>query len=234
MDSGAQGEFLNRQYVYENKIPATPLRRPISLYNVDGTPNKSKFITHCVWLKVRIGEQKVDTRFLVSDIGKETAILGLPWLKKYNPQIDWEKGTMNIDTAKLRVRVLDIIRKRNNLGRAEIIKPRPKTTMEEIPEEDRPYNKPLGPFEPILQKIENTDEINLLRTYIESDNLLNNNVWTDIAEEELWINAKTSISQKLQHEADKAQENPKVTLPERYNEFKDIFEKEPSERLPEH
>jgi hypothetical protein len=34
------------------------------------------------------------TRLLVSGLGKETIILGLPWLRKTNPDINWKKGTL--------------------------------------------------------------------------------------------------------------------------------------------
>jgi len=31
---------------------------------------------------------------LVTRLGQEKAILGLPWLRKINPDIDWSKGTL--------------------------------------------------------------------------------------------------------------------------------------------
>ncbi|ESK81897.1 pro-pol protein [Moniliophthora roreri MCA 2997] len=33
---------------------------------------------------------------LVTDLGPEEVILGLPWLRKVNPDIDWRAGLMNI------------------------------------------------------------------------------------------------------------------------------------------
>ena len=32
------------------------------------------------------------TDFLVTELGAEYVILGLPWLREMNPQVDWEKG----------------------------------------------------------------------------------------------------------------------------------------------
>ena len=34
--------------------------------------------------------------FLVTDLGPEDIILGLPWLRNVNPNIDWQAGTMDI------------------------------------------------------------------------------------------------------------------------------------------
>ena len=46
------------------------------------------------------------TDFLVANSGDEDIILGLPWLQKTNPQIDWEKGHLSVKT--LRVTIEDI------------------------------------------------------------------------------------------------------------------------------
>jgi len=38
-----------------------------------------------------------DQEFLITDIGPEDIILGLPWLRHHNPNIDWKKGTLKFD-----------------------------------------------------------------------------------------------------------------------------------------
>jgi len=62
-------------------------------------------------------------------------------------------------------------------------------------------------------------KIDLMKTYLDN-------------EDEVWIKAKTSISQELAHKTidDKA----KVELPEVYAEYRMVFEKEASEWMPEH
>ena len=101
IDSGAQGKFLNKDFALQNKIALNKLNTPITVYNVDGTKNNSRKIEYSTWLKVKVDNKEMNTRFLVTDIGKETMILGLPWLKQYNPVIDWDKGTMDISNVKL-------------------------------------------------------------------------------------------------------------------------------------
>ena len=92
IDSGARGKFLNKDFALQNKIALNKLNNPITVYNVDGTKNNSGKIEYSTWLKVKVDDKEMNTRFLVTDISKETMILGLPWLKQYNPVINWDKG----------------------------------------------------------------------------------------------------------------------------------------------
>jgi hypothetical protein len=39
------------------------------------------------------------TNFLVTDLGSEDIILGLPWLRKVNPTIDWDFGEIEIPNS---------------------------------------------------------------------------------------------------------------------------------------
>ena len=100
IDSGAGGTFLDKRFALENKIALTPLDKPIKVFNVDGTKNKAGTIEHCIWLKIQIGKRQISTRFLVTGLGKDRIILGLPWLKEYNPKIDWNQGTIEINLDK--------------------------------------------------------------------------------------------------------------------------------------
>jgi len=42
-----------------------------------------------LWLDVH--RKRLQTWFLVTRLGQEKVILGLPWLRKINPNIDWSK-----------------------------------------------------------------------------------------------------------------------------------------------
>jgi hypothetical protein len=60
---------------------------------VDGTPNKKGTITHCTKGEMEINGRRSRLTFLVTGLGNESIILGLLWLQKVNPAIDWKKGT---------------------------------------------------------------------------------------------------------------------------------------------
>jgi hypothetical protein len=45
IDCGAEGTFIDQNFVQTNRIPVTRLKKPIEVFNVDGTPNKRGEIT---------------------------------------------------------------------------------------------------------------------------------------------------------------------------------------------
>ena len=63
--------------------------------NVDGSLNHAGTITHYVNITLEIGKRKRKERLLVTKLGKQKIILGLPWLQRENPDIDWQWKTIN-------------------------------------------------------------------------------------------------------------------------------------------
>lgn len=100
LDSGATGLFINRTYAATHQLTLSPLRTMLPLYNIDGSPNKAGAITQFCRLRLTIGNHDKEWDFLVTDLGPEDVILGLPWLREVNPRVDWEGGTMEINEAK--------------------------------------------------------------------------------------------------------------------------------------
>ena len=99
VDSGATALFINKRFVKQNNMKMHPLRNPIVLYNIDGSINKAGSLTDFVRLTLTIGSHTDTHDFLVTDLGPENLILGLPWLKKVNPVIDWESGEMELPSS---------------------------------------------------------------------------------------------------------------------------------------
>ena len=103
IDSGAEGQFIDSEFAKRHKLELIPLEHPIPVRNVDNTPNSQGPIRHCLWKNTYLGSKRVRTRFLVTSLGKQTMILGLPWLRKYNPTIDWAKGTLRINRIRKKI-----------------------------------------------------------------------------------------------------------------------------------
>ena len=220
----------------------TKLKKPIILYNVDGTKNKAGAIEYSTWLKIQMEDKLMNIRLLITDLGKETIILRLPWLQQYNPTIGWAKGMLDLTTVKSQSTFQEVLHWKIDLKRAVIPTKILQPTIEEIFEDlellsDR---KPL-PFDGlILQQIyskeedDNKDEIDLLQAYLGKED--ENKIYPELDEEEIevnkiWIQVKKSISQELTHNS--STEGPKVILPEAYTEYKDVFDKKTSQWLPE-
>ena len=96
IDSGATALFLDHSFIKKNQISLTPLCHPINLYNIDGSSNQAGQITHFARLKLGLDGFDEWTDFLATNLGGENAILGLPWLCKVNPHIDWQQGYIHI------------------------------------------------------------------------------------------------------------------------------------------
>ena len=81
IDSGATGLFLHQKFIDRHKIFTRALPHPITLYNIDGTPNLAGKITHSAQLLSTIsGNPPQLLKYLVTNLGTEDIILGLPWL----------------------------------------------------------------------------------------------------------------------------------------------------------
>ena len=95
LDTGAGGKFIDQNFVLANGIRTLKLEKPITVYNVDGTQNKQGTITRYAEVNLQIGEKTTATRLMVTGLGKQKVILGFPWFEEMNPEINWEKGTLN-------------------------------------------------------------------------------------------------------------------------------------------
>jgi len=98
LDSGAEGIYINANYVKKHQFPLQELRTPIYPWNVDGTPNKNGAIHHTAILQMEMGNNYREwIMFLVIDIGNHDILLGTDWLKAHNPNINWAKNMIHID-----------------------------------------------------------------------------------------------------------------------------------------
>jgi hypothetical protein len=96
LDCGATRLFLDKCYVNKNGLPTRQLQKPVPVLNVDGTPNEAGAITHVVDLILHYKEHAERTLFAVTFLGSQEMILGLPWLCKHNPEVDWQSGEVKM------------------------------------------------------------------------------------------------------------------------------------------
>jgi Retroviral aspartyl protease len=88
LDTGAGGEFIDQNFVQNQKIGTKELKYPIEVFNVDGTPNKQGTITKYTWLDLTINRQTQTHNLFVTGLGKQEIILGYPWFKQTNLDIN--------------------------------------------------------------------------------------------------------------------------------------------------
>ena len=74
------------------------LETPVKAYNIDGMENKKRKIKNYVNLQFSLNGKEFQERFYVTGLGKQKVILGLPWLRKHNPGINWQTGKLEWQT----------------------------------------------------------------------------------------------------------------------------------------
>ena len=90
LDSGATENFIDPRTMEQLRLPIRKLAYPRIIYNIDGTLNKARSITHVCPIKLQIGDQIQEMNFYVTDLGQDRMILGFPFLQQFNPKINWE------------------------------------------------------------------------------------------------------------------------------------------------
>lgn len=91
VDSGASGYFIDHDFVIAQGLTTTKLLLPLTVKNVDNSENLAGRIKEKVTLTFDILGRKMRATFMVTTLGKQAIILGLPWLEEENPDINWKK-----------------------------------------------------------------------------------------------------------------------------------------------
>ena len=89
LDSGATGMFVNWDFVQRHRLETTPLPQPVLLHNIDGSANEHGSITEEVHAFLRFGQHSERAQFTVTNLGRQSVIIGHPWLSHHNPEVDW-------------------------------------------------------------------------------------------------------------------------------------------------
>jgi len=77
LDSGAEGIYINANYVKKHQFPLQELKTLIYPRNVDETPNKNGAIRHTAILQMEMGNNHRERiMFLVTDTGNHDILLG--------------------------------------------------------------------------------------------------------------------------------------------------------------
>ena len=108
VDSGATDNFISTRVLKQMKIGTLQLKKPWTIWNINGTHNKAGAITHFVDLQVRCGTTIKDMKFLVTDLGEDKIVLGYPWLVAFKPKIDWKNAVLAEEMQPLVIKTLGL------------------------------------------------------------------------------------------------------------------------------
>ena len=90
LDSGVTGLVMSSEFAKKQGFKLKKLERPINVRNVNGLWNKEGPIENTVEFNIYYQGHRERTEIDVIGEQKWTVILGMLWLARYNPEIDWK------------------------------------------------------------------------------------------------------------------------------------------------
>jgi hypothetical protein len=100
VDCGATENFIDERYVKQNNIPLRHKAIPRRVLAVDGREVANGPVTHDALVDLTINNHYETIRLHCITIGNSPMIVGLPWFRKHNPNIDWKEGRVTFDSAR--------------------------------------------------------------------------------------------------------------------------------------
>ena len=95
IDSGANASFISEKFIKKNKIAAIPTASSSVVVLADGGEKTTNHIVLNAVLKIDSYSDK-SLKFHVTDLCDVDIILGMDWLHKYNPDIDWKNSIVKL------------------------------------------------------------------------------------------------------------------------------------------
>jgi len=222
LDSGATGNFIDKDFVHTKGISTQNIFCPIPVFNMDGSPNEARQISKVVDMVLRYKTYSERMLLAVSNLGKQSMILGYTWLKDYNLEVNWQTGEVQMNRCPPRCEGCRVIRKEQASRKKvetkaiNICRSRPSPEhVEDLEEDETPLQICEVEYEP-------------------GDRLFMTRILSEPAVENL--HATSTISQKLAEDACQASETQKglLPLPDCAKGFESVFAKKDFDILPDY
>ncbi|QRV95333.1 Retrotransposable element Tf2 protein [Ceratobasidium sp. AG-Ba] len=94
LDSGASSIFISENIVRNFQLFKKKLDKPRRLKVIDGREIESGRVEHYVTLNLKIFDHEEEVDAYVVNVGNHDLVLGMAWLKRHNPAIDWDKKSL--------------------------------------------------------------------------------------------------------------------------------------------
>ena len=96
LDSSATGLVMSSEFARKKGFKLKKLERPMQVRNVDRSFNREGPIENTVEINMYYKGHVERTEIDVMGGQKWGVILGMPWLARYNPEIDWKTGEVKM------------------------------------------------------------------------------------------------------------------------------------------
>ncbi|QRV88426.1 Retrotransposable element Tf2 protein [Ceratobasidium sp. AG-Ba] len=94
LDSGASSIFISERIVQDFQLFKKKLDKPCRLKVIDGREIDSGRVEHYVTINLKIFDHEEEVDAYVVNVGNQDLVLGMAWLKRHNPVIDWDKKSL--------------------------------------------------------------------------------------------------------------------------------------------
>ena len=99
INSGATGKFINLGLLSLVNVPLKKMSQPVRTFNVNGSLNKQGTIMWKASTRMLLSKELENIELMVVGLGCCQIILGMPWLKTWNPHIDWKSHSLSFPTS---------------------------------------------------------------------------------------------------------------------------------------
>ena len=97
LDSRANATFIDKAVAERLELMLEALANPVCVFNVDSFHNSAGDVTHAINITVDFLRHQEELHTEVTNLRKNSLILGYTWLRKHNLMIDWEKGMVKFN-----------------------------------------------------------------------------------------------------------------------------------------
>jgi hypothetical protein len=100
VDSGASASCILDKFTLQHSLPCALRNTPSPVTIVDGRPIASGYVTHDMVAPLNVNAHDETLKLAVVTV-QYPVILGLDWLRRHNPKIDWQDMDLKLDCCNL-------------------------------------------------------------------------------------------------------------------------------------
>jgi transposase InsO family protein len=220
IDSGASISFMHQSLAQQHHFTIAPHHLDVSL--ADGSIHRSE---HATRLVMQSSESHFEVQaFQLITLGNYPIILGMDWLRRHNPSIDWKEGVVTLDCAKAH---------RHSTLPAPALASMPRTLPNfhnsPRPNTFSPYKSITGPTRPQTLSTPQPDSLSTIEV-----SLITSEAFQQLAKDDETQVYMLDVSELADLATIDTNTPQKPKLPTKYEDFRDVFSKQEADKLPPH
>jgi len=107
IDVGASEDFIDKEICSKHGIETTRVKKPREIYLADRKHSTMGPVTPIARVPREIDSHQEMAIFQVANLKNHELILGMPWLQRHNPNIEWEERKITFDSERCSTECLE-------------------------------------------------------------------------------------------------------------------------------